>query len=72
MGKIVVDDSKLICYVTYSLSMRPPIWTSIFLNKALVFANYCSITMLFSNMVEKCSRTLIFFLFSFFYKLHLE
>jgi hypothetical protein len=57
-GQIVVNDLKFICYVTYSLSMRCPIWTSMFLNKTLVFANYYN--MLFSAMVEKCSRTLIF------------
>ncbi len=56
----MVNDSKLICYVTYSLSMRRSIWTSIFLNKTLVFTNYCNIVVLFLAMVEKCSRTLIF------------
>jgi hypothetical protein len=28
-----------ICYVTYSLSMKCPIWTSIFFNKTLVSTN---------------------------------
>ncbi len=58
----MVNDSKFISYVTYSLSMRHPIWTSIFLSKALVFTNCCNIVVLFLVMVEKCSRTLIFYL----------
>ncbi len=62
LGQIVVNDSKLICYVTYSLFMRYPIWTSILFNKTLIFANYYNIVMLFSAMVEKCLRTLIFYL----------
>ncbi len=57
----MVNDSKFICYVTYSLSMKHPIWT-IFLSKALVFTNCCNIVVLFLAMVEKCSRTLIFYL----------
>jgi len=39
LGQIVVNDLKFICYVTYNLSMKCPIWTSIFLNKTLVFTN---------------------------------
>ncbi len=47
----MVNDSKLICYVTYSLIM----------SKTLAFANCCNIVMLFLAMVEKYSRTLIFY-----------
>jgi len=62
----VVNDSKFICYVTYSLSMKRPIWTSIFFSKALVSRDCCNIDVLFSTMVENCSKTLIFcFLFCF-------
>jgi hypothetical protein len=43
--------------------MKRPIWTSIFLSKTLVSTNCCNIVVLFSAMVEKCSKTLILCLF---------
>ncbi len=65
-GRVVVNDSKLICYVTYSLFMRCLIWTYIFLNKGLVSTHCCNIVMLFLAMVEKYLRTLIFCLLFWF------
>jgi len=60
LSPIVMNDLKFICYVTYSLFMKCPIWASIFLSKALVSVSFYNIIVLFSTMVEKCSRTLIF------------
>jgi hypothetical protein len=51
----MMNDSKLKCYVAYSLYMKHLICTSIFLNKTLVSANYYNTIVLFSTMVEKCS-----------------
>jgi hypothetical protein len=47
-------------YVTYNLSIRGPIWASMFLSKTLVLTNYCNMDILFSTMIEKCSYTLNF------------
>jgi hypothetical protein len=55
LDQIVMNDSKFKCYVTYSLSMKHLIWTSIFLNKALVSTNYFNIVILFSAMAKICS-----------------
>jgi hypothetical protein len=55
LNQIVMNDSKFKYYTTYSLSMTYLIWTSIFLSKTFIFANYCNIVVLFSTMVEKCS-----------------
>jgi hypothetical protein len=49
-------------YVTYNLSIRGPICASMFLSKTLVLANYCSMDILFSTVIEKCSYTLNIFL----------
>jgi hypothetical protein len=55
LNQIVMNDSKFKCYITYNLSMTCLIWTSIFLNKTLIFVNCWNIVVLFSTMVEKCS-----------------
>jgi hypothetical protein len=55
LDQIVMNDLKFKCYVTYNLSMKHSIWTSIFLSKALVSTNYFNIVVLFSAMAKTCS-----------------
>ncbi len=54
------ETHRFTSYVTYNLSMRWPIWASMFLSKTLVLTNCCSMVVLFLTMVEKCSYTLNF------------
>ncbi len=47
------ETHRFTSYVTYNLSMRCPIWASMFLSKTLVLTNYCNMDITFSTMVEK-------------------
>jgi len=42
-------------YVNYNLTMKLPIWASMFLNETLVSANCYKMVVLFSTMAKKCS-----------------
>jgi len=54
--QIVMNDSKFKCHVTYSLSMRCPIWTTIFLNKMLVSTNCCTLMYYFQPWLKNVHR----------------
>jgi len=64
-NQIVMNDSKFKCHVTYSLSMRCPIWTSIFLNKMLVSADCCTLMYYFQPWLKNVHRHWFFCVFLF-------
>ncbi len=52
-------------FVTYNLFMKYPIWSSMFLNKVLVLANYGNMDVLFSARLKNAHTHLFFKLFYF-------